>query len=189
MLEISKPQWQQKLFKHGNTIISDLDHLWLINQGIVKTRTWNEEGRAIVLGYWGMGDVVGQYLSRINPYEIKCLTPVRATCVHREYWHYLSKELRRHQQDTEELLYIFRHKSLRQKVIKSLIFLVRKFGIESHNEKTKKIYLTHQELADFIGSNRPGITKTINELEREGSIERPDRSAIVLHNNLIKKSI
>jgi CRP-like cAMP-binding protein len=36
---------------------------WLIETGVVKTYTWNEEGNQIILGYWGMGDLIGQPLS------------------------------------------------------------------------------------------------------------------------------
>lgn len=43
-----------------------------LERGVVRTQTWSEEGSKICLGYWGLGDVVGSAVSRIQLYEIEC---------------------------------------------------------------------------------------------------------------------
>ena len=187
MLENSNSQWRQKTFKCGNTILSDANTLWLIHQGLAQTTTRDEEGGLLVLGYWGAGDLVGQTLSKIKPYEILCLTDVEAACVPCQYWYSLSQELRCRHQDTEELLYIFRQKPLYLRVIKFLIFLAQKSGIEQADGRLIKIPLTHQELADSIGTTRVTITKIINQLEREKLIVRPERRYIILRPALMAK--
>jgi len=51
---------------------------WLIQTGVVKTYTWNEQGEALILGYWGKGELVGPCLSVVRPYQMQCRTPVVA---------------------------------------------------------------------------------------------------------------
>lgn len=180
-------KWQQKIFLGGDTIPADTNVLWLIHQGIVKTTTWDEEENPIALGYWGTGDVVGQPLSRVTPYAIKCLSYVEAACVPCQYWSSLSREIRCHHQDVEELLYISRQKTVHKKLIKFLIFLAKKFSITGNQGKLIKLSLTHQELADSIGTSRVTITRIINQLEQEGLIDRPNRNHISLRPALLEE--
>lgn len=187
MLNNSHVQWQPKKFQVGDRIVGDHNTIWLINQGIVKTSTWDEEGRILVLGYWVLGDVVGQPLSRIKPYTIECLTPVEVAGVPCQYWSYLSHAICSHHQDTEKLLYIFRQKTVYQKVIEFLLFLAHKIGAEHKQGKLINIPLTHQELADAIGTTRVNITKIINSLEQKNLINRPERGYIILRQNLLAK--
>lgn len=181
-------KWQQKTFLDGATIIADPNILWLINRGIVKTSTWDREENPIVLGYWGRGDVVGQPLSRINPYEIKCLQDVEAVSIPCRYWSSLFKEIRSYHQDVEELLYISRQKPVYQRIIKFLIFLAHKFGIEEKKGRLIQIPLTHQELADSIGTTRVTVTRIINKLEKSGFIDRPNRNYITLCPSLLEET-
>ena len=186
ILESHDFKWNYKTFDCGENIFTEENILWLIHRGVVKTHTWNEEGKPIILGYWVAGDVVGQPISIIEPYEIKCLTDVKAAPVSSQYWHYLATEIRNNHMKTEELLYIFRQKSLYEKTIKLLVFLAKKLGVEHEKGKLISIPLTHQELADFTGGTRVSITKIINQLERKKLIERPNRSHLILSPTLLK---
>ena len=42
-----------RLFQPRDPLPSRLDALWLINRGVVKVMTWDEEGEIVILGYWG----------------------------------------------------------------------------------------------------------------------------------------
>ena len=154
---------------------------WLLKQGIVKTFTWNEEGSIITLGYWGADDVVGQPLSLVHPYQIECITTVKASCIHVNQCYRLSDSIRRHIQQTEELLYIVRSERIYQRLRKILIWLAQKFGREIGVGKLIELRLTHQDLAEIIGTTRVTVTKLINQLEQEGIISRPERNTILLH--------
>ncbi|NJL46135.1 MAG: Crp/Fnr family transcriptional regulator, partial [Leptolyngbyaceae cyanobacterium SM2_3_12] len=55
------------------------DRVWLLEKGLVRTLSWNSEGRVTTFGIWGRGDVVGLPLSRLSPYQVECLTPVVVT--------------------------------------------------------------------------------------------------------------
>jgi CRP-like cAMP-binding protein len=157
-----------------------LDFFWLLKKGIVKTYTWSDEGAIITLGYWGSEDVVGQPLSLVHPYKIECLTPVEAFCIPLNQSHCLLDSIHRHIQQTEEMLYIVRSGKMYQRLRKMLFWLADKFGQEVEKGKLIKLRLTHQDLANTIGTTRVTVTKLMNQLEEEGVIFRTRRNGIVL---------
>ena len=168
-------------FDYKEIIPLESNFFWLLKQGIVKTSTWSEDGAVITLGYWGSDDVVGQPLSLVQPYQIECLTAVKATCIPVNQSSYLSDSIRRHIQQTEELLYIVRSERMYQRLYKILVWLAQKFGKEIGVGQLIDLRLTHQDLAEVIGTTRVTVTKLINQLEQEGIISRPERNTIVLH--------
>lgn len=168
-------------FSPREIIPSQSDCFWLLKQGVVKTFTWNEEGTAITLGYWGSGDVVGQPLSLVSPYQIECLNCVKAVSIPLRQCDRLSEPIRRHIQETEELLYIVRSERMYSRLLKILTWLARKFSCEVEGGKLIDLPLTHQELAEVIGTTRVTVTKLINQLDQEGVISRPRRNSIILN--------
>ena len=181
MLEISPCKWQAKTFASRDKIITDVDTLWLIRQGAVKVSTYDSSGKIIVLGYWGKGDVVGRSLSRLNPYEIECLTPVEADCIPYRDWHLVAKEVRNCYQDTEQLLYILKQASLEDKLIELLVYLGGKFGSAEGRGKAILLPLTHRELAEFFGVTRANIVAVVNKLQCKKIIDNPKQGKIILH--------
>ncbi len=68
-----------RVMKRHQLIPSCRDLLWLLVRGVVRTTTVTEDGRLIILGYWGAGDIVGQPMSQLGTYRIECLTEVEAS--------------------------------------------------------------------------------------------------------------
>ncbi len=167
-------------FSKGNLLPALEDYFWLVETGVVKTYTCNEEGIGTTIGYWGAGDVVGQPLSPISPYAIKCLTEVTASQINLQDSDRLSECIYSHIQQTEELLYIIRSDRLYDKLKRLLVWLGNKLGQEVEKGKLIDFPLTHQELAEAISTSRVSITKLINQLEQEGFIVRDGRNYIVL---------
>jgi CRP-like cAMP-binding protein len=164
------------------------DAFWLVKQGAVKTFTWNEDGSVITLGYWGSGDVIGQPLSQVSPYQVQCLTYVEASCVPWHQCNWLSDAFRRHIQQTEELLCIVRSERMHQRLLKILNWMAVKFGRSVDQGRLIEIPLTHQELAEVIGTTRVTVTRLINLFEQDGVISRPRRNFIVLHSKSFQES-
>ena len=153
---------------------------WCLRQGAVKTVTWSEEGTIVTLGYWGPGDVIGQPLSRIKPYQMKCISSVEAESIPLHQSNRLSDAIRLYIQQTEELLYITRSERTQERLFRILVWLAQKFGREVTQGKLIDLRLTHQELAEVTGATRVTITRLLRQLEQEGIISRPQRHAIVL---------
>lgn len=167
-------------FKTRSTLPSTPDHLWKIETGVVKTLSWLEDGTTVILGLWGPGDVVGQALSKTDPYQIESLTRVEATLLPLYQLHELGSVLLNHIQQAEELMVIRRYKRVDMILIKLLNWLGQRFGHEIEKGRLIDLRLTHQDLAEIIGATRVTVTRTLILLEQQGFIERLSLHRIVL---------
>lgn len=178
----------QRSFSYRDLIPLQADALWHIKWGAVRTLTWNEEGTPITLGYWGPGDVVGQPLSRIQPYQIECLTSVEVCYVSFGECFQAIEALLLHIQQAEEILTIVRHERMHSRLQQFLVWLARKFGRSVQSGLLIDLRLTHQAIAEAIGTTRVTVTRLLNEFEREGIISRPKRHLIVLQDGFLLES-
>lgn len=171
---------RQRTFSRRDSIPLQPDGLWQIARGVVRTVTWNPEGTLTNLGYWGPGDVVGQLLSRIQPYQIECLTSVEVNYIPSNQCHQVFDAILLHAQQSEEILNIIRYERMPNRLRQLLIWLAHKFGRSVSSGKLIDLRLTHQGLAEAIGTRRVTVTRLLNQFEREGIIARPRRNFIVL---------
>jgi CRP-like cAMP-binding protein len=169
-----------KLFARRSFLPEYGDSLWKIENGFVQTFTYLEDGTTIALGVWGSGDVVGQPLSKLDPYQIECLTPVAATIVPIDGWYQLTNVLLTHLQQAEELMVIRSHKKVEIMLVKLLIWLSKKFGCEVEQGRLIDMRLTHEDLANLIGSTRVTVTRILGDFEQQGLINRLSLHRIVL---------
>ncbi len=153
--------------------------LWKVESGVLRTYTFNETGTRNILGYWGAGDVVGHPLSRLNPYEIECLTPVEVVLIPPERWHQALEAIMLHAQQTKELLYVKGYERAHHRLMHLLVWLAQKFGRTVSQGKLIDVPLTHEGIAESIGSTRVTVTRLLKQFEREGIIHRDHRNIIV----------
>ncbi len=154
--------------------------LWKIEQGVVRTLTCCQEGTLVTLGFWRSGDIIGEPLSRISPYQIECLTGVEVSILPAEFWQQgLDAELR-HIQQAEELLSIVHCKSAHFCLLQFLLWLAQKFGCEVNQGRLIDLQLTHQEIAETIGMTRVTVTRLLNQFEQEGKIRRCRQRLVLL---------
>jgi len=168
------------IFKPGDELPNLADHLWLILDGVVKSYTVSKEGSLITLGFWGIEDLVGESLSKVVPYTLRCLGIVKAISVHRDRWDAFSRNLLYHAQQTQQLSYIVRNNRIAKRLWLLLEWLAVKFGREIEQGRLIDFKLTHQELADAIGTTRITVTKTLIQFEQEGLILRPRTKCIII---------
>lgn len=173
----------QRIFSRREMIPSRQDILWKIDRGAVRTYTWSEQGTVIVLGYWGKGDVVGHSLSRINPYQIECLTSVETTLLPIKCWDEAMEAMLSHIQQTEELLSIVHRKPISLRLWQFLNWLGQKFGRNVDSGQLIDITITHQEIAEVINTTRVSVTRMLQQFEEEGSIIRHQRQLIISWEN------
>jgi CRP-like cAMP-binding protein len=154
--------------------------LWKLESGAVRTLTWLEDGKPTILGLWGPGDVVGTVLVNVSPYQIECLTRVQAIPLTLTESHHITEILLSNIQQLEELIVIRSYKRVELRVINLLSWLGRKFGREVTNGKLIDLHLTHQDMAELLGSTRVTITRILGQLEQQGLLERLGRQQILL---------
>ena len=165
-------QTSKRVFKSRSKLPLTPNSLWKIETGVVKTMTWLEDGTIVVLGLWGAGDIVGKALSKVEPYQIECLTQVEVTVLPGDGWHQVAEIILDYIQQAEELTVIRRYKRTDIMLVKLLIWLAKRFGREVEQGHLLDLRLTHQDLAEILGATRVTITRTLSQLEQQGLIER-----------------
>lgn len=153
---------------------------WKIEAGFVRTVTWHEDGTLVTLGVWGAGDIVGQAFSKIEPYQIECLSRVEAIILPMEECLPMTDVLLSHIQQVEELMVIRSYKTVEIMLIKLLGWLTSRFGRVVEQGHLIDLRLTHQDIADLLNSTRVTITRALTQLEAQGLIHRLSLHRIVL---------
>lgn len=156
--------------------------LWKIETGVVRTVTWLEDATIITLGLWGPGDTIGKPISKSDPFQIECLTQVKATLLPADKW--LNRAiLLDHIQQVEEFIVMRSYKKVDFMLYKLLNWLAKKFGYEVEKGHLIDMNLTHQDIAEIIGTSRVTITRTLGIFEQQGLIER-----LPLHRTIVRTS-
>jgi len=109
-------------FSRGDLLPLQPGALWRLECGAVRSMTWNEDGAAIALGYWGAKDVVGDPLTRIRPYQLECLTGVEATLIPARSWYLAIDAIVAHAQHGEEFLAIVRYERVYKRLSQLLLW-------------------------------------------------------------------
>ncbi|MBK1990584.1 Crp/Fnr family transcriptional regulator [Sphaerospermopsis aphanizomenoides BCCUSP55] len=179
LISTTHKQLSQNIFTRRSIIPFQNNVLWRIDRGIVRTLTWCEDGTSMTLGYWGVGDIVGYPLSKVNPYQIECLTSVEATMIPPHLWHEDINALLNYIQQTEELISILHQKPTSLKVWKFLVWLSEKFGRDLEQGKLIDVNITHQDISEVLNTTRVTVTRILQQFEEEGKILRHKRSIVL----------
>ncbi len=161
----------KRLFSRRDQIPPQQDVLWRVERGIVRTVTWSEEGTIFTLGYWGSGDIVGNCLSRLSPYQIQCLTSVEMSVLPSDIWATELDAIVLHIQQAEELLSIVHRNPIPLRLWQFLIWLGQKFGCDVEQGRLIDLELTPtQNLLKFVRPSNGGYLYVARDLNT-----RPDK--------------
>jgi CRP-like cAMP-binding protein len=133
-----------------------------------------------VLGFWGINDLLGQPLSRIEFYQIESLTPLEMRAISPVHMYSEVTNLIAHGQQIEELFWIQRHRTLETRLRCFLRWLDLKFGREIDIGRLIDLPLSHQQIAETIGSTRVTITRLIRRLVQQDILQQHYRRLIIL---------
>lgn len=170
----------QQIFSQRNLIPLKPNSLWRIERGVVRTVSWSDTGTSITLGYWGTGDVIGQPLSRISPYQMECLTSVEVSMMPPHQWPQVLDAIFFHGQQIEEFLNILHQERTHLRLQQLLNWFARKFGRPVHQGTLIDLPLTHQAIAEVIGASRVTVTRLLEAFEQKGLLVRSRRHIILL---------
>jgi CRP-like cAMP-binding protein len=166
-------------FERRTLLPNESDFFWKIEAGIVRTITWTEEGEMIVLGIWGQGDIVGSSLSANRSYEIECLTRGKAQLVPYNQLVNMTEEMLQHIQRNEEFIKIVHNRNIQLSIVRLLNWLANRFGKVVAEGHLIDLLLTHQEIAEILGTTRVTITRIMGPLMERGIIQRHQRRFII----------
>jgi CRP-like cAMP-binding protein len=180
-LSLITPLHMHSTFERREPLPMRSDRLWKIEQGFVRTFTWDEDGELITLGIWGPGDAIGKPLSIVDTYACECLTAVTAVQLP---WNLADSGpvILAHSQQMEALLHAIRCKRASVRLLRLLRWFGQRFGHAVDQGWLIDFRLTHQLLAETSGTTRVTVTRLLTQLERQGQIKRMGSHRIILCN-------
>lgn len=179
-LQAQSNQANKRYFAPRTSLPLYSNYLWQIEIGVVRTITFLEDGTLQTLGVWGPGDLIGQPLTAIEPYQIETLNQVEAFLVPMSHWQYDASVFIRHCQQLEELMMIRSYRKAEIMTLKLFSWLAKRFGRTVQDGQLIELRLTHQDIAEILGTTRVTITRILGQLEEQGLIDRLPLHRIVL---------
>jgi CRP-like cAMP-binding protein len=176
----SNQSHQSQYFERRCSIFLKKDCVWQINSGVVRTSTVLENGTIVSLGLWGKGDIVSSILSKSEPYQVECLSEVRATLIPLNQYPKIEEALIDRIQQLQEFMQILYARPVEVSVFKFLSWVAKKFGRQTDRGQLIELHLTHQEIAEILGITRVTVTRSLKQLEKGDAIKRFDRSSILV---------
>lgn len=190
----------EKFYKKGEVLIlqdTEVEGLYILISGRLRITRISEDGKVKVLALLLPRDVIGEMSlldNQLASATVEAVEDSRLLFIRREDFQsillkhpsiileiarILSRRLREADKEIEELSFY----SVKTRLIETLINLAKKYGEKTPLGLKISMRITHQELADIVGSSRETVTRIINALERSKLI-KDDNGYIILEDIL-----
>lgn len=161
--------------------------VWQVCQGLVQLSTLCQNGEEIWLGWAEPSTFFGNWFSLLTAYQATALSDVHLV------WFSLAEinasprlaqamlpQMVRRMRQTEALLAIAGQRRVEDRLQQLLLLMKQEIGQPVAEGTRLGVRLTHQNLANAIGTTRVTITRLLSKLKKEGAItiER-DRHIII----------
>ncbi|MDP8256435.1 MAG: Crp/Fnr family transcriptional regulator [Candidatus Alcyoniella australis] len=167
--------------------------LYFLKAGRVKICKITEDGREIILNLVKPGDVFGEMAvisegkrenfaeiqENVIYYYIKRLDLIALMKSRPEVAIRLAKMIGERRLEAERNMESFLYKGVRERLASLLIKLAKDYGIKDARGNMLRIKITHQDLANLIGSSRETVSLTMGDFRKEGVIDINDRKIII----------
>ncbi len=178
-------------FEGGQPIPLYPHEIWVVSRGVVQLNTLHSSGDEVLLGFVCPSMPFGLPLTTLEPYQAVALSDadlMRLTVAEVEQSPPLSKGIVRHLvrrlQQTEALLALVNQRRVEDRLRQLLRLLQREVGQETPEGIRLTVRLTHQHLANAIGSTRVTVTRALGQLQDEGWLTIDRTRHIVIHEEL-----
>jgi CRP-like cAMP-binding protein len=164
--------------------------IWIVCRGVVQLNTIHTNGTEVILGVVGTSMPFGLPLTILNPYQAIALSDVdlmRLTMTEIEQSPILAQGIFRHLtrrlQQTESMLSVVNQRRVEDRLRQLLLLLKNEIGQDTSEGIRLNVRLTHQHLANAIGSTRVTVTRALGELQAEGWLSIDKNRYILIHQN------
>jgi CRP-like cAMP-binding protein len=185
----------ERRFPQGATIFSEgapSDSVYILKTGLVKLVSLSEKGRETILHILKPGEVFGELLlcEERRPFTAVAVEEALVTMIPREHFlkllsvvpgvalnfiRVLSKRLALVERGLAESSHTWSY----HRLAKVLLELSEQHGEEVPAGTLIKLRLTHEDLANLIGTTRETVTTQLNRFSRMGLLNRQARRLIV----------
>lgn len=179
-----------------------LDFIMAIREGYVKVTSISDGGTERLLWIAGRYDFapVEQLFTKQGTtrffytaltngsfYEIKRTTLLEFAKQDSTVMAEIARGMSEHYDDFLQRIDAIEGLSVRERLIKTLLYLARRFSADSKvNLYDKELRITHQDLAAMIGSTRETTSFTLSKLRKEGLIEY-NRTCFIIHTDKLEE--
>ncbi|NEQ97479.1 MAG: Crp/Fnr family transcriptional regulator [Cyanothece sp. SIO2G6] len=176
-------------FSSGQSIELNSQDIWIVCRGIVQLGTLYDTGDESLLGLACPSMPFGLPLTSIRPYQAVALSHVdlmRLTVAEVERSPGLSqsifRQLTRRLRQTEALLAMVGYRRVEERLKHLLLLLQQEIGQSCETGTRLSVRLTHQQLANAIGTTRVTITRLIRQLRDEGWLTVDRHRHLIINN-------
>jgi CRP-like cAMP-binding protein len=174
-------------FRSGQIIPMRPDELWVVCRGVVVLNTLHPTGDEALLGVTIPSMPFGLPLTWISPYQAIALTDVdllsltiaeveRSAALCQGLFRHLSRRL----QQAEAFLALSGCRRVEERLKQLLILLQHEVGQPTAKGTRINVRLTHQQLANAIGTTRVTVTRLIGQLKQENWLAIDSKRHIIL---------
>ncbi len=181
-------------FSSGQAIPMKPNEIWVVCRGIVQLGTLYDTGDESLLGLACPSMPFGLPLALIRPYQATALSSVdlmRLTLAEVEQSPALAqgifRQVTRRLRQTEAMLAMVGYRRVEDRLRHFLLLLKQEVGQPIHEGETRiSVRLTHQQLANAIGTTRVTVTRLLSQLREEGllTVDR-NRHLIISHHTSV----
>lgn len=166
------------------------NEIWVVCRGVVQLGTLYDTGDEALLGLAGPSMPFGLPLTLIRPYQAIALSDVdlmRLTQAEIDQSptlsHGIFRHLTRRLRQTEAVLAMVGYRRVEDRLRHFLLLLKQEVGQPVSSGTRLSVRLTHQQLANAIGTTRVTVTRLISQLREEGWLTIDQNRHIVLQPN------
>ena len=168
--------------------------VWQVCQGTVQLSTVCQNGEEVWLGWAAPSTFFGQWFSLLQSYQATALCDVHLIWfslaeinASPRLAHVVLQQMVRRMRQTEALLAISGQRRVEDRLHYLLLLMQREMGQPVAEGTRLEVRLTHQNLANAIGTTRVTVTRLLSKLKSEGAITLDRERHIVLNHDRFKK--
>jgi CRP-like cAMP-binding protein len=174
-------------YRSGQLIPMYPNELWIVCRGVVQLSTLYPNGEEALLGLVSPSMPFGLPFTLIHPYQAAALSDVdlmsltlleveQSPALAQGIFRHLNRRLRQ----TEAFLALAGHRRVEDRLRHLLLLLKQEVGQPAATGTRLSVRLTHQHLANAIGTTRVTVTRLLGQLRDEGWLAFDSNRHIVL---------
>ncbi len=167
--------------------------VYLVNGGRVKVSKVTRDGKELTLAYRGPGEIFGEaclidggpreemaeamenaLVTEIQRAEFERLLTTQPMLGYR-----MTKVLAQRRREVESKIENLVFKDVNSKLAELLLRLADEYGVDDARGTLVALKITHQEMANLIGSTRETVSLTLAQFKRKGLIQTEGRKVII----------
>ncbi|MEZ4367385.1 MAG: Crp/Fnr family transcriptional regulator [Kofleriaceae bacterium] len=170
------------------------DHVFFLSAGRVKISKVTRDGKSLTLAYVAAGEPFGEACLEAGAPRTEMAEAADASQLlavergavdrllanHPGFGHAVTRLLLTRRRELEQKLEALVFRDVSAKLAEQLIKLAGEFGVEDERGTLLSLKITHQELANLIGSTRETVSLTLSEFKRQRYIGNDGRRVILL---------